>query len=246
MAQGSFESRKNPPGISAVNLKIGAKAKGLSTTMRRLALATAVSVAALGFYYVVLAATDVQAASTAVPTPPAGFVGLTNISNPATVPGATSQIVTLPGTECTAMEAAEPAGSIPNCQVLIYSGGANHQPVPGVKFAARAATVYWYWSWWSAECSIYGCWWWKLNSTEDGVADGAHVYNWNHGCTPSGYDTKITYCGVNFNGGGWPRYGVQYALNGDACVGPYGIGCFAHGIRQWINDSGEAYGFSDF
>jgi hypothetical protein len=40
---------------------------------------------------------------------------------------------------------------------------------------------------------------------------------------------------------GWPNYGIQYGMNGNACLFS-AYGCFNHGLRRWINDWGTPTG----
>ncbi len=188
------------------------------------------------------------------PRPPAGFKG-TSV-NPATARGATVRIITLNPKTCAEYNRTNP-GTVPGCRAKLYSYSRNYQALPrGTSTASpggttaaspratTAASSYWYWTAGDKECSIYGCWYWSANLTMDGVANGSHVYQWNVGCTPSGYET---YCGYDsgqwygyfYNGGGWPNYAMQFGENSKSCVAPYNIGCFGHGQRQWIDDWGN-------
>jgi hypothetical protein len=78
--------------------------------------------------------------------------------------------------------------------------------------------------------------------TEDGVANGSHVWQWNHGCTAGGAFGTMDggWCGYLYNGGGWPYYAMQFGLNGRACIiTSWGTGCYNHGMRRWIDDYGN-------
>ena len=175
-----------------------------------------------------------------VPLAPVGFQP--DLAPP---PGAhiTVRTITLqPGSCAMLNEAPSSAGG---CQAVLYSYGRNFQPLPvGVRYAASGPDVlaagYWYWSWWDQMCSAYGCWYSSFTLQEDGVANGSNVWQWNKYCTPGGINTNITWCGYNYNGGGYPYYAMQFGLNGTGCPiingGPF---CINHGMRRWIDDWGN-------
>ncbi len=182
------------------------------------------------------------AAAPVAPGPPAGWVAPGVPADPASAPGAAVETITLGAAPCAALNATDP-GVAPTCQLRHYSGGVNHQPVPGSPSrggVTNGAYWSWYWSHWDAVCGAWCSW--KMASSEDGVADGYNVWQWDHGCTPSGYGTVITWCGSLYNGGGWPNYAMQFGLNGNVCAGP-NIGCVGHGLRRWIDDNGKPGGF---
>jgi hypothetical protein len=110
--------------------------------------------------------------------------------------------------------------------------------------ATSSSGAYWYWHDWDQICSIASCTAWSLSLEEDGDANGYYVYQWNVYCTPGGYGTGILAGGCFYlhNGGGSPYNAMQFVLNGQVCVGPWGIGCFNHGIRRWINRMGDEGG----
>lgn len=200
--------------------------------MLRLKAATILAALAAGLF--MLIPTAAQAGVVTAPAPPAGFKG--TAVDAATAHGATSRIIRLAPRACAEYNRAYP-GSVPDCQARLYTYGRDHQALPAGSRSA-SPNSYWYWSYSDEECSIYGCWYWSVNLSMDGVADGSNVYQWNVGCSPGGYGTSCTWKGYLYNGGGWPYYAMQFGENSQSCVGPYGIGCFAHGQRQWINDYG--------
>jgi hypothetical protein len=200
--------------------------------MRRLKFAAAMAAMAVGLLMLIPTAAA-QASVAKAPAPPPGFKG-TPI-NAAAAHGATMRIIKLSPKTCTAYNRTNP-GTVPGCQARLYTFGRNHQALPK---GTTAGNGYWYYSYSDKECSIYGCWYWSVNLTMDGVANGSRVWQWNEGCSPGGYDTSCTWLGYLYNGGGWPYYAMQFGENSQSCVGPYNIGCFAHGQRQWIDDWGD-------
>lgn len=107
---------------------------------------------------------------------------------------------------------------------------------------AASAPAYWRWSYRVAVTDILGGNLWKLTLSMNGVANGQNVYQWYTNCTPSGFNTSIQWCGYQYNGGGAPTYGMLFGLNGQVCgvaIGPVGVLCYNHGIRQWIDDRGN-------
>lgn len=155
----------------------------------------------------------------------------------------------LPAAQCTQLLSAAKAKSatLPAnaCDFVHYSYGVNHQAVPAgttgaVAIASGMDPGYWYWSFWDEVTDVTGGNVWKFHLNEDGEANGQHVYQWHTNCTPSGLGTSISWCGYFYNGGGAPNYGMQFGLDGKVCIG---IGpaqyCYAHGIRRWIDDSGN-------
>lgn len=126
--------------------------------------------------------------------------------------------------------------------------GVNHKALPaGTKWGdatgiAFADAAYWYWAYTDTLCG-WGCIGptWRFDLFMDGVANGTNVWKWDVGCTPGGIGASITWCGYLYNGGGWPYYAMQFGLNGQVCVPQ---GCGNHGIRQWIDDSGNRAGYS--
>jgi hypothetical protein len=203
-----------------------------------------------------LTVTSMATASSGHPLPPVGFK-----ANPAPPPEATLKVtmITLSIAECAAMNTAVVAAGKPavaSCLAELQSYGQNRLALPaGTRTAAArsllpssvvyAAAAYWYWSRWDKACSIYGCWFWSTTLQEDGVANGTNVWEWNIYCTPTGYNTNITWCGFSHNGGGWPYYSIQFGLNSQSCTfysgGP---ACSGHGIRVSIDDWGNAFGRS--
>jgi hypothetical protein len=220
-------------------------------SFRSLGIASLLAAGAL----VVPAVTSVAAAPDH-PAPPAGYHR--DLSPPPTAT-VTTEIVTLPAAQCAAMNKALAASgqrTDPTCRAVHQSYGQNNLALPaGTTLAtsrnfltgntAYAAAAYWYWSWWDQECSIYGCWFWGVSLWEDGVANGSNVWKWNEGCTASGYNTTVTWCGFFYNGGGWPYWAMQFGENSSSCAfingGP---ACFGHGQRRWIDDWGNPSGYS--
>ena len=81
-----------------------------------------------------------------------------------------------------------------------------------------------------------------MTQSETGLANGSNVYQWSHGCTPSGFQVSNVWCGSQYNGGGWPTYGMLFGYDANVCtvkLGSVGAGCFAHGMRRWIDDYGN-------
>ncbi|MHB8589002.1 MAG: hypothetical protein ACYDA0_09145 [Candidatus Dormibacteraceae bacterium] len=195
-------------------------------------------------------------ASSGRPAPPPGY------KVPADPPpGAVikSEVITLSASACASLSQGLDApgkAALATCEVVHSSYGVNHAPLPagtrltGSLFTdhialAAASAGYWYWSRWDRLCSIYGCWYVSYTLTEDGIANGNNVYQWNEGCTPGGLNTSITWCGSLYNGGGYPYYAMQFGLNGQSCVIlSGGTICAQHGIRRWIDDWGNAGGYS--
>ncbi len=178
------------------------------------------------------------AASMSHPLSPAGFHGM-----PASAAGAKviMHTITLPKKSCASLSAVHP-GTVPGCKIDVYTSSVNRQPLPrGTKMqsAVSSSSDYWYWSDEAWACPAAGCWVWKIDLQMDGVANDLNVWQWNEYCTPSGYGETITWCGYLHNGGGSPYYGMQFGVNWNSCVGPYGIGCFSHWMRVWINDDGN-------
>jgi hypothetical protein len=188
------------------------------------------------------------------PAPPPGF-------RPATGPPAgalvETELLTIPAAQCDVMNkglASQGLAPVTSCEVEHRSYGVNHGPLPaGSKLAgalfsnrvAQADAAYWYWYRWDEICSIYGCWYMSFTLSEDGVANGSNVWQWNVGCSPGGINTSISWCGSLYNGGGWPYYAMQFGLNGQACVIlSGGTVCAQHGMRRWIDDWGNPGGFS--
>jgi hypothetical protein len=188
------------------------------------------------------------------PLPPPGF------REDATPPGValTTEIITLPAAQCASMNKALVAAGHamePDCRAIHKFYGQNHLPLPaGTITASRglftsgsvyASTAYWRWAFRSYECAIYGCWYWEVNLDYDGVANGTHVYQWNVGCTATGYNTTCTWWGYAYNGGGWPNYAMQFGDNSTSCAATSGgPACFGHGQRQWVDDWGNAFNYS--
>jgi hypothetical protein len=184
-------------------------------------------------------------ASPGHPAPPAGF-------RPALDPPAgaavQSELITLPAGECASVNGDT------SCQAIHLSYGVNLQALPagstiagassGVALAATVPPGYWYWSRWDKICALYGCWYFSMTLTEDGVANGNNVWKWDEGCTPGGL-ARTTWCGYFYNGGGPPNYAMQFGINIEACA-PLSGGtvCAAHGIRRWIDDFGNPGGYS--
>lgn len=192
------------------------------------------------------------------PVAPPGFQR--NLDPPAGA-SVSEEIVTLPAAQCAAMNQALTASgkaAQADCRVIHRSYGKSHQALPAGTLAAAprglfggstvyAAAAYWYWSWWDQECSLYGCWYWGVSLTEDGVANGSNVWQWSGAqCTASGVDNFCTWSGYFHNGGGWPTFGMQFGEN--SCVLGAVINgaqiCVGHGQRRWINDWGNPAGYS--
>lgn len=91
-----------------------------------------------------------------------------------------------------------------------------------------------------------GCWFANYKLTYDGVANGTNVWQWDVGCTPGGYGTNCTWKGYLYNGGGWPYYKMQFGANAQFCVVLNSIGCFNHGMRTWVDDSGNDLGVASW
>ena len=74
---------------------------------------------------------------------------------------------------------------------------------------------------------------------EDGVYNGSNIWQYHVWCTASGVANTCTWRGYNYNGGGSPKYAMQFGEN--SCVGAVLNGaqvCIGHGQRRWINDNG--------
>lgn len=205
--------------------------------IRRLAIALTVATALF-----LLPAGASASMSTPVPLAPLGF-------HPDLAPpdGAAVTVTTimLPPTSCAGLDKT----AFPNCQAILRSYGRSFLPLPpGVRYASTSgvlAASYWYWHAYDEICSVAGCWYEAFSLEEDGVADGYNVWEWHVWCTPGGISTSITWCGFNYNGGGWPYYAMQFGLNGQQClITSTGTACFLHGMRRWIDDYGNKAGFS--
>ena len=210
---------------------------------------------ALAFGMLMVPSVSSMAAGPDHPLPPAGY--RPDASPP---PGADvkTEVVTLPTAECAQMNKALVArGHAPDaeCRAIHKSYGQNHLPLPSGTVSAShglfssgtayASAGYWHWAYYDWECAFYGCWYWQVNLNYDGVANGSHVYQWNVGCTATGYNTTCTWWGYSYNGGGWPYYAMQVGENSSSCAAISGApGCFGHGQRQWIDDSGGAFNYS--
>jgi len=205
-------------------------------------LRSAVMMAAAAAAMLIMIPTAAANASVTAPAAPAGFKAAP--VNLATDPGASVQTITLTKGECTALNHSHP-GTVPNCKALLYTDSGNHEALPAgtAKAIKDASSGYWYWWGSKEECSLYSCHYWSVHLTMDGVANGSHVYQWNVGCTASGYDTSCAWHGYLYNGGGWPHYAMQFGENSNSCIGPYNIGCTGHGMRQWVNDDGYLTGY---
>lgn len=221
-----------------------------ATYAARLSVASVLSVGLL-----MTPATISGAAGPDHPLPPAGYQG--DESPP---PGATltTEIITLPPAQCAEMNNALAAAgheADADCRAIHKSYARNHLPLPAgtITGASRglfsggtavASSAYWHWSNMSYECAIYGCWYWQVKLTYDGVANGDHVWAWNVGCTATGYNTTCGWTGYLYNGGGWPHYGVQFGENSTSCAAfAGGPACFGHGQRQWVDDWGDPFGY---
>ena len=114
--------------------------------------------------FMTISTTAAQASVAKPPAPPVSFKGTT--VNPATARGATVRIIKLDPKTCAAYNRTNP-GTVPGCRAKLYTYSRNHQAVPK---GTTAASGYWYWWASDKECSIYGCWYWSVNLTMDGVA----------------------------------------------------------------------------
>ena len=172
-------------------------------------------------------------------------------------PNVTVQRVDLPVAACSKLLAGVPAPKFAQarteqCSMLHYRFHANHLPIPArstsiagpaVTGAVTTSSVccgYWYYTNDDELTDITNGYVWSANEWEDGVANGNNVYNWHNQCTPGGLGVAINSCFVNFNGGGAPYYGLQYAM--DICTGlttSWVSFCFHHGQRRWIDDWGN-------
>lgn len=221
------------------------------TYARRLSVASVISVGVL-----MMPATISAAAGPDHPLPPAGFQ-----SEGSPPPGAslTTEIITLPAAQCAEMNNALTAAgheADADCRAIHKTYGQNHLPLPAgtVTTASRglfsggtayASNGYWYWAYLDYECAFYGCWYWEVKLNFDGVADGTHVYKWNVGCTATGYNTTCGWTGSLYNGGGWPHFAMQFGENSTSCAfAGGGPACFGHGQRSWVDDWGNAFGYS--
>jgi hypothetical protein len=209
-----------------------------------------------------------QAASQAIPIPPAGWHPKA-IARPWLNPHATMRIVTLSPTACSALNKKRP-GAAPNCTVRYYflKEGGNHQALPpGTRFAAGtrlitaettalASSSYWYWGAYSfVECSnsAVGCTAWNVNLTIDGIANGAYVYVWNEGCSPSGfgYDVECTWTGNLHDGGAYQSWcGCDAMQFGDdsqeSVAGSIGVLDIESGQRVWVDIFGDWFNYSSW
>ena len=221
---------------------------------RRVAAGMVVTISSVG------SVTSASAASTSTPTtadaaalapkPPAGWTGTHVPTDPSKIPGVTVEQITLSPALCAALNGVR-SGAAPGCVGLHYSLGTNHEALPtGTTAPQKGITpssyAYWHWSYSDWICSIAGCWLASLTLWEDGVANGTYVWQWDVTCTPGGQNTNVQWCGYLHNGGNWPYYAMEFGLNGQFCIGPWGLGCINHGIRRWINDWGQPAGFSSW
>ncbi len=153
--------------------------------------------------------------------------------------GVKVETLSLKPSQCSAFEPM----SGPTCKLIHYSYGerAKFQPVPKVWGAAYAFDEYLPWRWDDQVCSQGGCWFGRVTMTEDGgYIPYDSIWKIDQGCTASGYNIAVTWCGVavNFNRGGSPYQGIQLGLNFNSCVAAYQIGCNSHGMRRWYTNNG--------
>jgi hypothetical protein len=220
-------------------------------TVQRLLLA---SVIACGILMVPAGAS--MAAGPDHPLPPAGYRPDLTPPSGALVK---EEVVTLPAAQCAAMNSALEAkgqAAESNCRAIHGSYGFSHQQLPAGTVTrtsnallnagtAYASAAYFYWGWYDYECALYGCWYWKVTLEEDGVANGANVWQWHVWCTPQGVNTSCTWKGYSYNGGGAPTFAMQFGENSCSYVIVKGFYfCIGHGMRRWIDDWGNGAGFS--
>lgn len=212
---------------------------------------------ALAFGILMVPSAASMAAGPDHPLPPAGY--RPDLSPP---PGAVvkEEVVTLPAAQCAGMNQALTAQGLAaeaDCRAIHGSYGFSHRPLPAgtvtrtsalLNAGTAYASVAWFtWGWYDYECALYGCWYWKVTLEEDGVANGANVYQWHVWCTPSGVNTSCTWTGYNYNGGGYPYYAMQFGENSCSYVIVRGLYfCIGHGMRRWIDDWGNGGGFSNW
>jgi hypothetical protein len=212
---------------------------------------------ALAFGVLMVPSAASMAAGPDHPLPPAGYQP--DFTPPEGVL-VSSEVVTLPAAQCAEMNQALKAkgqSGEADCRAIHRTYGHNHQPLPAGTVArtsntlAGAGTVYasdyWHWDRWDQECALYGCWYWAVTLTEDGVANGSNVWQWNVWCTASGVNTSCTWRGSSYNGGGWPYYAMQFGENScSSVIVNHFYFCINHGMRRWIDDWGNAAGFSNW
>lgn len=136
------------------------------------------------------------------------------------------------------------------CVVVHRWWGVAHQAASRDVAVYSVPPGYWYWTWTDQECN--GIWpvcgIWTFTSTEDGIANGTSIVEWNHGCTPGGFLTSVGWCGYLYNGGANVGNGcceMQFGLNGDYCIASrYGGGCINHGMRRWVWADGKPGSYS--
>ena len=156
-----------------------------------------------------------------------------------------SESVTAGSAQCAALRALHQG-----CVLVHRWSGANHQSVAAVSAGLSVPPGYWYWSWYDQECNGLPpvCGVWSLTSTEDGIANGTSILEWNHGCTPGGFLTSVSWCGYLYNGGANVGNGcceMQFGLNGEYCIASrWGGGCISHGMRRWMWADGRPGTFS--
>jgi hypothetical protein len=210
-------------------------------------LMAVVLVTAVAFSFTTVA--DAATTGSVVPISPPGFKAPASADLSQLLgkdPTVHIETLKLPATSCSAKELARSTGK---CQILHYwKTGATRLPLSRGTQVISASGGYWYWWAWDQICSSNdpgthdGCTYWSFTMTEDGVANGSHVWQWNHGCTAGGFFGSVDgqWCGYLYNGGGWPNYAMQFGLNGKAClITAWGTGCYNHGMRRWINDYGN-------
>lgn len=173
--------------------------------------------------------------------------------SPSSALSAGSETVVLDPVSCAAAHAQAQA-----CLAVHRWNGVNRQPVmrsaaPSyLAVSAQTLPNGWYWHWSDSECNGLPpvCGIWSLTSTEDGVANGTSILMWNHGCTPGGILTAVTWCGALYNGGANVGSGcceMQFGLNGEYCVtGRWAAGCINHGIRRWMWADGRPGTYSQW
>ena len=134
-----------------------------------------------------------------------------------------SQVETLSGAACAALNRQHP-GAAPSCQVHLYVTGEKGLPVsPGTHLAAAkdtAATSYGF-RYTFKQCGL-SCSVWQDSFEVHGWYDGSHVYDTglpNNTPSTNGPSARTTWRGVRDNGGAaisnWPSHAMQFGENSE-------------------------------